>query len=59
MKLSNIFRPIASILNVKAIGSVADVSEDLALPDGESIENLIKNNEKEETKIQEKTNQGQ
>lgn len=59
MKLSNIFRPIASILSIKATGSIADVSEDLALPDGESIENLIKANEKEEKNNQEKTNQRQ
>lgn len=49
MKLPNIFNPIASILSVKAIGSVVDVSEDLALPDGDSIENLIKANEKTES----------
>lgn len=57
MKLTNIFKPISSILNVKAVGSIKhDVENDLSLPDGMSIENLI---QADEQKKQEETDDKQ
>ncbi len=51
MKIT-IFKPITSILNVKATGSVKDISEELKIPDGTSIEKLLENNEEKKEKTE-------
>lgn len=57
MKLSNFFKPITSILSVKAVGSVQDVTNDLSIPDGKSISVLLQENE-QKTKDEENNQEG-
>jgi hypothetical protein len=46
MNLSEKPKAVDSVLSTKAVGSVSDVSQDLSMPEGQSIANLL-NNEKE------------
>jgi hypothetical protein len=47
MNSSEIIKTVDSILSTKAVGSIADVSADLSLPEGENIQELLNKNEKE------------
>ena len=47
MNSSEKIKLVDSVLSTKAIGSVADVSADLSLPEGENIQELLNKNEKE------------
>lgn len=55
MTLDNNIHITDSVLTVKATGSVKDISQELELPDGKPIEDLLDDQEKES--IQQDTDQ--